>query len=1082
MKQVHTLFRKSVALLVLMLAVATVALAQKPEVLAVNKLSASMTERVIIKGNYFGTDKTKLVVFFGAVQGEVEIATEQLLTVRVPAGATYHDISVSKPATPGFTGYYREPFLLSFGGPTGFDKTNLGPEQHFPAGVPVPNQGLYDMCLCDFNGDGKTDVATAHTGIAGTVRLLLNASTPGTISFPSLQNQGLSSALGTLQITCGDLNGDGKPDMVLTETGDKLFIFENTGGAFNQTTVSLAGKKLSQVKIADLDQDGKPEIIVTSQATNAVYILVSKAAGSFDFVTNAPMVVTLPDAKSTDGLAVEDLNGDFRPEIITNQFVTTSDVYVVANKSTPGTISMSGITTLPVGGTVKNLKVGDLDGDGKSDIAFTQLAPGSNLGIFRNTSTLTSISFASPQSFTTTKYPWGLDFGDLDGDGKTDIVTGSINDLAKGITILNNKSTPGSLTFTSDAAPTTYISRHIALGDLDNDGKSDIVFTSVDDNNNSVPASKITVFRNRTCMVPEITPKGPLNVCSGAPLKLTATNGGATTYVWNNITAGTSSAPGTNEFSPTVSGDYSVTATSEGGACKTTSGIVKVTISAGTPVTPVPDPKGPICIGGTLNLSIPSLGGSYTYEWSGPNGYTGTGTNPAAITAFKPINTGIYTLVVKDGTCVAGTNTITVDAVAIPEFSVQYTGSSVVCQPSAKLFKVFPDVSLTDFNIQWFDKTTGAKVTGKTFSINVTGDYYFSATSTNPSCTTPVYSDTVTLLSVVTPSPDFSFLPTGSACKGEEVSFTDASTTDSDPRAIPNYLWDFGDGKTSTDKIAKHIYTATGSFTPKLTVSYAGNACPATKTSPTALGITAAPDIAITNALNKFDLCPNASLVLGVSNTFTSYTWSTGETSPTITVTTPGDYSVNVVSTNGCKLKANQIIGELPEPTVTAQAVPEEINEGESAQLSADGLEDYSWTPNETLSNATIFNPVATPLSSTTYTVTGSGTNGCTGTATVALRVKGEAIVTKLKPGNFFSPNGDAVSPYWTVEKIEEYPQCEITIYDDKGVKVFKAKPYENNWDGTFNGKRLPDGVYYYIIRCEGEESVPRSGSITLLR
>ena len=132
---------------------------------------------------------------------------------------------------------------------------------------------------------------------------------------------------------------------------------------------------------------------------------------------------------------------------------------------------------------------------------------------------------------------------------------------------------------------------------------------------------------------------------------------------------------------------------------------------------------------------------------------------------------------------------------------------------------------------------------------------------------------------------------------------------------------------------------------------------------------------------------------------------------------------------------------------------------------------------------STIENPVAMPLTSTAYTVTGKDINNCHGMASVEVRVKGEAIVKKLKPSNFFSPDqGDAVNPYWIVEKIDEYPQCAVTIYDDKGVKVFDAKPYMNDWDGTFNGKRLPDGVYYYIIRCEGEESLPRSGSITVLR
>jgi gliding motility-associated-like protein len=123
------------------------------------------------------------------------------------------------------------------------------------------------------------------------------------------------------------------------------------------------------------------------------------------------------------------------------------------------------------------------------------------------------------------------------------------------------------------------------------------------------------------------------------------------------------------------------------------------------------------------------------------------------------------------------------------------------------------------------------------------------------------------------------------------------------------------------------------------------------------------------------------------------------------------------------------------------------------------------------------------PLTSTTYTVTGAGANGCKSSASVDVKVRGDAIVNKLVPANLFSPNGDATGQYWTVEKIDEYPQCGVSIYDDKGVKVYDAKPYLNNWEGSFtNGRQLPDGVYYYIIRCDGEEGNPKTGSITVLR
>ena len=125
---------------------------------------------------------------------------------------------------------------------------------------------------------------------------------------------------------------------------------------------------------------------------------------------------------------------------------------------------------------------------------------------------------------------------------------------------------------------------------------------------------------------------------------------------------------------------------------------------------------------------------------------------------------------------------------------------------------------------------------------------------------------------------------------------------------------------------------------------------------------------------------------------------------------------------------------------------------------------------------------MAKPTVSTLYTVRGEDDHGCAGETTVEVRIQNATVSTKLKPSLFFSPNNDAINPYWTIENILDYPQCSVTIFDDKGIKVFEAKPYLNTWDGTINGRALPDGVYYFIIRCDGQEKTPRTGSITLLR
>jgi len=88
-------------------------------------------------------------------------------------------------------------------------------------------------------------------------------------------------------------------------------------------------------------------------------------------------------------------------------------------------------------------------------------------------------------------------------------------------------------------------------------------------------------------------------------------------------------------------------------------------------------------------------------------------------------------------------------------------------------------------------------------------------------------------------------------------------------------------------------------------------------------------------------------------------------------------------------------------------------------------------------------------------------------------------IEQAVEAANFFSPNGDLINDTWMIKDPELYENCEFIIFDAMGVKVFEQTGYNNDWDGKYKGNKLPDGTYYFIIRCE---DVDYKGSITLLR
>jgi gliding motility-associated-like protein len=95
-------------------------------------------------------------------------------------------------------------------------------------------------------------------------------------------------------------------------------------------------------------------------------------------------------------------------------------------------------------------------------------------------------------------------------------------------------------------------------------------------------------------------------------------------------------------------------------------------------------------------------------------------------------------------------------------------------------------------------------------------------------------------------------------------------------------------------------------------------------------------------------------------------------------------------------------------------------------------------------------------------------------TATVTINVN-DAIETKqtLPANNYMSPNNDGVNDYFMIDNVALYADYRLLIYNEVGLEVYSIPGnYQNNWDGTYNGKVLKTGVYFYVFRNNktGEE------------
>ncbi|MBK6266594.1 gliding motility-associated C-terminal domain-containing protein [Marivirga sp. S37H4] len=152
------------------------------------------------------------------------------------------------------------------------------------------------------------------------------------------------------------------------------------------------------------------------------------------------------------------------------------------------------------------------------------------------------------------------------------------------------------------------------------------------------------------------------------------------------------------------------------------------------------------------------------------------------------------------------------------------------------------------------------------------------------------------------------------------------------------------------------------------------------------------------------------------------------------------------------------------------------IRQGDSRILEATRGSDFIWQ-NEVSIDGDVRNSRVRvrPNTTTTYRVDGLTRDGCPDTDSVTV-----IVLPPIDFTNVITPNGDGINDLWEIDKIEEYPEAEVFIYDRWGKKLFTSKGYKNPWDGKFNGQLLAPGVYYFVLDLkDGYE--PYTGSITIL-
>ncbi len=239
----------------------------------------------------------------------------------------------------------------------------------------------------------------------------------------------------------------------------------------------------------------------------------------------------------------------------------------------------------------------------------------------------------------------------------------------------------------------------------------------------------------------------------------------------------------------------------------------------------------------------------------------------------------------------------------------------------------------------------------------------------------------------------------------------------------------------------------------------------------------------------KIDQLINMNVTAGGNGNYT-YSWSDPQNQNTATATglCPDTLSVVVTDQLGCTIQDQVIVIYVDSfPTVDATADTTILYQGQSTSLHgiipAGGIQ-FQWTPTPSLNDDNIQHPLATPSTTTTYTVIATDANGCTAEDTITIQV---IEVLCAEPEIFipsaFSPNNDLQNDVLfvrgnTIEKVY------LAIYDRWGEKVFETNSTYLGWDGTYQGKLLAPDVYVYYVEatCYNQAEFRKKGNISLIR
>ena len=428
-------------------------------------------------------------------------------------------------------------------------------------------------------------------------------------------------------------------------------------------------------------------------------------------------------------------------------------------------------------------------------------------------------------------------------------------------------------------------------------------------------------------------------ICIGGTATLTATTNGSTPmFSWSN-----GGVHDSIHVSPTTNTTYTVTVNSNG-CSETATGTVTVNTTPTATITPSATS---ICAGSSIQLV--ASGGS-TYLWS-----SGLGSNQSV--AISPTSTTTYTVTVSNGCSATSSVTITVSGSINPGISSNVTicpEASTTCTASGGTSYLWSDLETTS-----------------SISVSPTSTTTYTVTITNGSCTAT--EDVIVTVNDVTTNVGANV----NVCSGSSVTLTATGAT--------TYSWSNGLGLGATKIVSPTTtttYTVTGTTT----------GCSSSAT----ITVTVLSLPVVTATASETNICSGISTVLAGTGAI-SYTWnhSVGDGNYiTVSPTTTTTYVVTGTDNNGCTNTDFVTVVVKQSPHVTISPINPTVCSNSIIPLDASGATTYEW------SNGTFpsvgYHTEVTPIVTTIYTVTGTGSNGCMSVATDTINTVDMPIYTDV--------------------------------------------------------------------------------------